>query len=87
MEIGIAAFRAELKRWLEAVKAGEEVIITDRGVAIARLTAVDSAPILERLEDEGLVQLPRRAARPKASGRRRVPARRPVSELVSEQRN
>ena len=87
MEIGVAAFRAELRRWLVEAKAGEEVIITDRGVAVARLTGVDSAPILEQLASEGVVRLPRGTSRPQASGRRRVPASRPVSELLSAQRD
>ena len=87
MEIGVTALRAELKRWLEEVKAGEEIIITDRGVAVARLTGVDAAPILEQLENEGVVRLPRKTSRPKASGRHRIPAGRPVSELVTQQRD
>jgi prevent-host-death family protein len=87
VEIGVAAFRAELRRWLGEARAGEEVIITDRGVAVARLIGVDTAPILEQLESEGVVRLPRGTSRPQASGRRRVPARRPVSELLSLQRD
>jgi prevent-host-death family protein len=86
VEIGIAAFRAELRRWLGEAKAGEEIIVTDRGVAVARLIGVDATPILQQLEDAGVVRLPRKTSRPKATGRRRVPASRPVSELVSQQR-
>ena len=87
VEIGVTAFRAELKRWLGEARAGGEVIITDRGVAVARLTGVATAPILEQLESEGVVRLPRGTSRPQASGRRRVRARRPVSELLSLQRD
>jgi prevent-host-death family protein len=87
VEVGIAAFRAEIKRWLDEVRAGREVVITDRGMAVARLIGVDAAPILSQLEDEGLVRLPRKTPRPKASGRSRVPADRPVSELVSQLRD
>ena len=87
MEIGVAGLRAELKRWLDEARAGEEVIITDRGVAVARLIGVDATPILQQLEDEGVVRLPRNTMRPKASELRRVPASRPVSELVSQQRD
>jgi prevent-host-death family protein len=87
VEIGVAAFRAELRRWLGEVKAGEEVIITDRGVAVARLTGVDTAPILEQLESDGVVHLPRTTSRPKASGGRRIRTSRPVSELTSQQRD
>lgn len=87
MEIGIAAFRADLKRWIEEVRTGEEVIITDRGVAVARLMGVDATPILEQLERDGVLQLPRSTVRPKAAGIARIPTRRPVSDLVSEQRD
>ena len=87
MEIGIAAFRADLKRWIEEVRTGEELIITDRGVAVARLMGVDAAPILEQLERDGVLHLPRSAVRPKAAGIARIPTRRPVSDLVSEQRD
>lgn len=87
MEIGITAFRAELRRWLNEAKSGEELIITDRGVAVARLTGVDSAPILRRLEKDGLLRLPKTVGRPRASGRSRATAERSVSELVSEQRD
>jgi len=87
MEIGIAAFRADMKRWIEEVRTGEEVIITDRGVAVARLIGVDAAPILEQLERDGILHLPRTVARPKAAAHARIPATRPVSDLVSEQRD
>ena len=87
MEIGITAFRADLKRWIEEVRTGEEVIITDRGVAVARLVGVDAAPILEQLEQDGVLHLPRTIARPRATGHARIPATRPVSDFVSEQRD
>ena len=87
MEIGVTALRAELKRWLDEVKDGEEVIITDRGIPVARLTSVDAAPILEQLDQKGLIRLPRSVSRPKARGRRRIRASLPVSDLVSEQRD
>lgn len=87
MEIGIAAFRADLKRWIEEVRTGEELIITDRGVAVARLMGIDAAPILEQLERDGVLHLPRSTVRPKAAGIARIPTRRPVSDLVSEQRD
>jgi prevent-host-death family protein len=87
MEIGVTALRAELKRWLDEVKDGEEVIITDRGIAVARLTSVDTAPILEQLDQDGVIHLPRSVSRPRARGRKRIRATRPVSDLVTEQRD
>ena len=86
MEIGIAALRADLKRWINKARTGEEVIVTDRGVAVARLVGVDATPILERLEQEGVLHLPRTSMRPKATGTARIPTSLSVSDLVSEQR-
>jgi antitoxin (DNA-binding transcriptional repressor) of toxin-antitoxin stability system len=49
-------------------RSGEEVVINDRGVPVARLVGVDAAPILQRLHHEGVIDLPWSAA-PKVSGR------------------
>ena len=88
MEVGITAFRAELKRWLDQVETGHEVVVTDRGRPIARLCPVDSAPTIERLEREGIVSAPRSPTpRQRAAGRRRVQASGTVSEYVSAHRN
>ena len=82
----MSVLRAELADWIERVRGGEEVVVTDRGIPVARLIAVDAAPLLEQLTRQGVVGRPRRAARPTASGAARADARRPVSELVSDQR-
>jgi prevent-host-death family protein len=37
MEVGIRQLRAALSRWVKRVRAGEEVVVTDRGTAVARL--------------------------------------------------
>lgn len=87
MEIGVTAFRADMKIWLDRVKAGEELIITDRGVPVARLVGITATPVLERLEREGVIRLPRSSSRHSASKRRRVSATQSVSELVSQQRD
>ncbi|HZE05180.1 MAG TPA: type II toxin-antitoxin system prevent-host-death family antitoxin [Solirubrobacteraceae bacterium] len=86
MDVPVSALRAELADWIERVRSGEEVVVTDRGIPVARLVAVDTAPILERLTREGVLSRPRRATRPAARKTPRVRARGPVSELVSEQR-
>jgi prevent-host-death family protein len=86
MEVSVSAFRADLRAWLARARAGEEVVITDRGAPVARLLGVDSGAVLERLTAEGVIARPSSARRPKASGRRRPRARGPVSTLVSEQR-
>ena len=86
MDVAVSTLRAHLSEWLDRARAGEEVVITDRGVPVARLTGVDSTALLDRLVAEGVIGRPRRQRRPKATSGARVRARRPVSELVSEQR-
>lgn len=86
MDVAVSVLRAELADWIERVRTGEEVVVTDRGTPVARLIAVDAAPLLEQLTRQGVLGRPRRAARPTASGASRARAQRPVSELVSDQR-
>ena len=86
MDVAVSTLRAELADWIERARRGEEVVVTDRGTPVARLVAVDSAPLLERLTREGVLSRPRRAERPVASGAPRARASRPVSELVAEDR-
>ncbi len=86
MDVAVSTLRAELADWIERVRAGEEVVVTDRGTPVVRLVAVDTAPLLEQLTRQGVVSRPRRADRPTASGAPRVRARGSVSDLVSEQR-
>ncbi|MGL4174888.1 MAG: type II toxin-antitoxin system Phd/YefM family antitoxin [Dermatophilaceae bacterium] len=86
MDVGVSVLRAEMSQWIQRARAGEEVVVTDRGTPVARLVAVDSAPLLEQLTRDGVIAAPRRIVRPKARSERRVKARRPVSELVGEQR-
>jgi prevent-host-death family protein len=85
-EVGIAELRRTLKDWLDRVRAGDEVIITERGRAVARLTSVESTPLIDRLVSEGRVtRTP--APRPNASGARRRRASGSVSALLIEERD
>jgi prevent-host-death family protein len=86
MDVAVSELRAHLSEWLEQVREGEEVVVTDRGVPVARLLGVGSTATLQRLTIEGVIARPERMDRPKASGRRRPRARASVSDLVSEQR-
>ncbi|HZE48613.1 MAG TPA: type II toxin-antitoxin system prevent-host-death family antitoxin [Jatrophihabitantaceae bacterium] len=86
MDVAISTLRAELSSWIERAQTGEEIIVTDRGTPVARLLAVDTAPLLEQLIQRGVLSKPRRADRPAARGAARVHARGPVADLVSEQR-
>ena len=86
MNVAISDLRAHLSEWLDKARRGEEVIVTDRGLPVARLLGLSSTATLERLAAEGVIGRPARADRPKPSGRTRPRARRPVAEIVSEQR-
>lgn len=86
-EVGIAQLRRELKDWLDRARSGDEVVITDRGRPIARISGIDIAPLLDRLADEGQISAAPRAARPSARGRRRVTAQGEVSGLVVAERD
>jgi prevent-host-death family protein len=86
MEVAVSALRAELARWIERVQAGDEVLVTERGVPVARLTPVEASPLLKRLTEQGVLSEPLSAKRPKAGATPRVRARGSVSDLVSEQR-
>jgi prevent-host-death family protein len=84
-EVGIRELKNGLSKYIDRVRAGEEVIVTDRGRPVARLTAVDASH--DRLADlvaEGVVRAP--ASRERHVPARRIEARAPVSDLVAEQR-
>jgi prevent-host-death family protein len=85
MDVAVTDLRAHLSEWLERVRAGDEVVVTDRGVPVARLMGMTATSTLQRLAAEGVIGHAS-AQRPAASGRRRPRPRRPVSGIVSEQR-
>lgn len=87
VEVPISTLRAELARWIQRAREGEEIVVTDRGTPVARLLPVDSAPLLEQLVQRGVLSRPKRADRPAARGATRVRATGPVADLVSEQRS
>lgn len=84
MEVGIRELRDHLSRFLDAVRSGDEVVVTDHGRAVARLVGLREPRVFDRLIDEGLISRARapRTRRP----RRRVQALGTVSDLVEEQR-
>ena len=85
MDVPVSTLRAELSSWIERAKAGEDVVVTERGIPVARILPVGSAPLLDQLTQRGLLSKPS-AARPKARGTTRAKSTGSVSELVGEQR-
>jgi prevent-host-death family protein len=86
MEVAVTELRAHLSEWLERARAGSEVVITDRGVPVARLLGLTTTATLERLAAEGVIGRVQAAPRPVASGRARPRSRRSLSGIVSDQR-
>ena len=86
VNVAITELRAHLSDWLQQARSGEEIIVTDRGVPVARLTGLDAASVLERLTLEGVISRPILSEKVKARGRRRPTATSSVVDLVGEQR-
>jgi prevent-host-death family protein len=86
MDVAVTDLRAHLSDWLERARQGTEVIITDRGLPVARLLGLDTTTAIERLTADGVIARPQRSVRPAAGGRSRPRPRRPVADIISEQR-
>ena len=86
MDVAVSELRARLSHWIETVRDGNDIVITDRGIPVARVVAIDSTPVIDRLMDEGIISRPVRSSRPVAGDRPRPKPKRPVAEIVSDQR-
>lgn len=74
-----------LSRYLRRVQEGEDVIVTERGKPIARLSSIDHpSDRLAALIASGAVRPPRRPTRQRPA--QRIKAAQSVSDLVVEQR-
>ena len=87
MDVAVTELRAHLSQWLAHVRAGDEVVVTDHGIPVARILGISATPALEQLTDQGIIAKPVSPSRPTASGRKRPRSRRPLSDIVSEQRS
>ena len=84
MDVGIRELRAGLSRYVEQVKQGEEIVVTEHGRPVARLVPMNGERKIDRLIREGVV-IPARSRtgwRPE----RLIPVDGSVSEIVIEQR-
>ncbi|UZN02800.1 type II toxin-antitoxin system Phd/YefM family antitoxin [Cellulomonas sp. S1-8] len=81
MEVAVSALRAELRQWIETARAGQDVVVTERGVPVARLVGIGSADLVAQLERDGLLT-PAAAERPAAEPDRAAHPARSVSGLV-----
>lgn len=86
MDIAISALRADLSTWINHVKGGGEVVITDRGTPVVRMIAVGTSSLIDQLTDEGVISRPSTSDKPDARTTRRIKASGPVSELIGQHR-
>ena len=64
-EVVIRELREHLSKWISSVQEGGELVVTDRGKPVARITAVDEDRMrVERLIAEGIVTPAKRPKRP-----------------------
>jgi prevent-host-death family protein len=83
MEVGVRELRNNLSRYLDRVRDGEELVVTDRGHAIARMLPVGTERALDRLIAEGVVTP---ARQPKRRANKPIKSKGTVSEFVVDQR-
>lgn len=91
MKLGLREANQQFARVIRTVRAGREVVLTDRGVPIAvikPLKSDDAGAAMQAMVDEGLVRPPARSGAPAMS--RRWPAVRikgkPFSETLIDDR-
>ncbi len=85
MDVPVTTLRANLSAWLERVRAGEEIVVTERGLPIARVMPMDTAALIARLESEGVIAPAKRPKRSMA-GRKRIKPTGSVAQLIIDQR-
>ena len=82
-EVGIRELRDHLSRYLDEVQQGNDVIVTDRGRAIAQILPMSGESTLDRLIREGRVTPAKTRVRSRPTP---IKAKGTVSDLVAEQR-
>ncbi|WP_062518307.1 type II toxin-antitoxin system Phd/YefM family antitoxin [Demequina gelatinilytica] len=58
MEIPISDLATRLDEALAAARDGEDVILTDGGLPVAKIGPVESTALLTRLAEEGVIAVP-----------------------------
>jgi prevent-host-death family protein len=64
VEVGIRELRENMRTFLGRVKAGEDVVVTERGKPVARITQPEGLSRLDELIRQGLVIPPSRPRTP-----------------------
>ena len=86
-DVGVRELRDHLSKWLDEVKAGHDITITERGKPVARLSPIADDGHLARLIAEGIVTPPK-GTRPDLSAWNPIKLKSgaTISDLVIEER-
>ncbi len=85
VRVGVREFRENLSNWLDRAAGGEEVIVTERGAAKVKVSAIGAEGVLERLIREGKATPPTRPRRRLDPVKERDDS--PVTDALLEQRH
>lgn len=86
VEVGVRELRANLGAYLDRVQAGEDIVVTKRGEAVARIMPPGARSVLDELIARGVVTAPTRPKRPIQTGGLPTPRGGTVTDLLIEQR-
>lgn len=84
--VPVSSPRADLSSWIDRVRDGEELVVTERGTPVARLVAIQSAQLIELLTKAGVLGNPQTGSRPSGKDLDPVTASGSVSDLIREHR-
>ena len=92
MRLGLREANQKFSQAIKAVKAGKEVVLTERGKPIAVIKPLDKEDKLEatlrRLEAEGLLRRGAKSGKPMPVWRSPVRIKgKPLSQTISEERD
>lgn len=92
MRLGLREANQQFSKAIKAVKAGREVILTERGKAIAVIKPLPQPKTVEatirRLEAEGILRRGPKSGKPMPVWRSPVRIKgKPISETISEERD
>lgn len=87
--IGLRELKSHLSAYVRRVKAGETVVITDRGKPVGRLVPMEGSRVetLRRLEGAGVLSWSGKRPRPLAHRPPHVRGDRTISDLLLEDRD
>jgi prevent-host-death family protein len=90
MKLGLRAANQQFSKAIKAVRAGKEVVLTERGRPIAVIKPIQDqggqAEALRAMADEGLITLPSRKKPKPGRGRPVRITGKPLSQTVLEDR-